>query len=136
VFAQRHHEEGETVTQFINLLRSLAVNCDFGASMEERLRDQLVIGINNDAWQKEVFRLHPTNASKLAQVEATALVLEQASVQQQRLHSLTRGAESYDNDRSTRCKTTIETPATIEAPDFTNFIGPNWTSDCKAVDSS
>ena len=95
-FAQRHRKEGETVTQFINSLRSLAGNCEFGASLEERLRDQLVIGINNDAWQKEIFRLHPTNASKLAQVEATALVLEQASVQQQRLHSLTRGAESYD----------------------------------------
>jgi len=78
------------VTQFINALRSLAGICDFGMSLEERLRDQLVIGIKNDAWQKEVFRLHSTNASTLVQVEATALVLEQASVQQQRLHSLSK----------------------------------------------
>jgi len=68
------------VTRFINALCSLAGNCDFGTLLEERLRDQLLIGINNDAWQKEVFRLHSTIASTLVQVEATALVLEQASV--------------------------------------------------------
>ena len=93
VFAQRHRKEEETVTQFINALRALAGNCDFGASLAERLRDQLVIGLNNDTWQKEIFRLHPTNESTLAQIEATIIVLEQASVQQQRLHSLqTKGA--------------------------------------------
>lgn len=73
VFAQRHRKEEETVTQFINALRALAGNCDFGASLAERLRDQLVIGLNNDAWQKEIFRLHPTNESTLAQIEATII---------------------------------------------------------------
>ncbi len=91
VFSQRHRKEGESVTQFLNSLRSLAGNCDFGVSLAERLRDQLVIGIGNDAWQKELFRLHPTNAATLAEVEATVIVLEQASLQQQRLHSLTKG---------------------------------------------
>jgi hypothetical protein len=73
----------------LNALRAPAKNCDFGASLAERLRDQLVIGIANDAWQ-EIFRLHPTNASTLAQVEATA----QAQMQQQRLHHLTRGSNA------------------------------------------
>ena len=73
VFAQRHRKEEETVTQFINALRALAGNCDFGASLAERLRDQLVIGLNNDVWQKEIFRLHPTNESTLAQIEATII---------------------------------------------------------------
>jgi hypothetical protein len=82
-FAHRIRRDGETITQFLNALRALAGNCDFGASLAERLRDLLVIGIANDAWQKEIFRLHPTNASTLAQVEATALVLEQAQMQQQ-----------------------------------------------------
>ena len=90
VFSQRVRKSGETVTQFVNSLRALAGNCDFGALLQERLRDQLVIGIQNDLWQQELFRMHPTNASTLAQVEATALVLEQASMQQQRLHNLTK----------------------------------------------
>jgi hypothetical protein len=52
VFAQRQRKDDETVTQFLNTLRSLAGNCDFGDSLHERLRDQLVIGISNDTWQK------------------------------------------------------------------------------------
>jgi transposase InsO family protein len=91
-FCQRHRKEGESVTQFLNALRALAGNCDFGGSLTERLRDQLFLGINNDSWQRELFRLHPTNAATLAQVEATALVLEQAAVQQQRIHILTKSA--------------------------------------------
>ncbi len=90
VFSQRHRKDSETVTQFINALRALAGHCEFGASLDERLRDQLIIGVANDTWQKEIFRLHPTNASTLAQVEATVLVLEQASQQQQRLHGLAK----------------------------------------------
>ena len=80
-FTHRHRRDGETVTQFVNSLRSMAGDCDFGASLAERLRDQLVIGINNDYWQKELSRLHPTNASTLANVEASALILEKASIQ-------------------------------------------------------
>lgn len=33
--------------QFVNNLRSLAGNCEFGNTLAERIRDQLVIGINN-----------------------------------------------------------------------------------------
>ena len=102
VFSQRHRKDSETVTQFINALRALAGHCEFGASLDERLRDQLIIGIANDTWQKEIFRLHPTNAATLAQVEATVLVLEQASQQQQRLHGLTKQAAAAAHDTATR----------------------------------
>ena len=54
------------------------------------MRDQLIIGINNDAWQQELFRRHTTNEATLQQVEETALVLEQASIQQQ-LHGMAKG---------------------------------------------
>jgi hypothetical protein len=102
VFSQRHRKDSETVTQFINALRALAGHCEFGASLDERLRDQLIIGVANDTWQKEIFRLHPTNASTLAQVEATVLVLEQASQQQQRLHGLAKHAATAAHDTTTR----------------------------------
>ena len=59
--------------------------------MSERLRDQLIIGINNDAWQQELFRRHTTNEATLQQVEETALVLEQASIQQQQLQGMAKG---------------------------------------------
>ena len=87
-FASRYRKEGETVSQFIIALRAIAGNCSFGPSLEERLRDQLAIGINNDYWQRELFRIHTTNEATLQQVEASALVLEQAHNQQHKIQAL------------------------------------------------
>ena len=55
-FSMRKRKDGETVTQFVSALRAIAGKCGFGNSLLERLRDQLVLGINNDAWQQELFR--------------------------------------------------------------------------------
>ena len=57
-------------------------------SLDECLRDQLAIGINNDYWQRELFRIHTTNEATHQQVEASALVLEQAHDQQQKIQAL------------------------------------------------
>ena len=59
-FTLRHWKE-ETVTEFLISLRAIAGKCTFGQSLDERLRDQLVIGISNDSWEQEIFRLHPIN---------------------------------------------------------------------------
>lgn len=79
-------------------LRAIAGNCAFGGSLNERLRDQLVIGISNDAWQQELFRVHTTNDATLQQVETTALVLEQASTQQQRIREMAHGEQAADTN--------------------------------------
>ena len=87
-FASRYRREGETVSQFLIALRAIAGNCGFGPSLDERLRDQLAIGVNDDYWQRELFRLHTTNEATLQEVEASALVLEQAHNQQQKIQAL------------------------------------------------
>ena len=87
-FTLRKRKDGETVTQFLSALRAIAGNCGYGNSLNERLRDQLVLGINNDAWQQELFRLHTTNDATIQQVEASALILEQATTQQQRIREM------------------------------------------------
>lgn len=114
-FAQRQRKEGETVVQFSNALRSLAGNCNFGASLEERLRDQLVIGINNEVWQKELFRLHPTNDATLAQVEASVLLLEQASLQHERLQTLTRAASATSTSVPDGTVRRVTRPSSVKA---------------------
>ena len=40
-------KDGETVTQFQSAFWAIAGNCGYGNSLNERLRDQLVLGINN-----------------------------------------------------------------------------------------
>lgn len=48
----------------------------------------MAIGINNDYWQRELFWIHTTNEATLQEVEASALVLEQAYNQQQKIEAL------------------------------------------------
>ena len=44
----------ETVVLYNAELTHLSTTCNFGANLEERLRDQLVIGIQNEAIQRRL----------------------------------------------------------------------------------
>ncbi|KFD51953.1 LOW QUALITY PROTEIN: hypothetical protein M513_07282 [Trichuris suis] len=85
-FSQRFRRDEESVTQFLNSLRGLASRCDFGDSLAERLRDQLVIGINNSGWQQELLRQFPKTPQ---QVEAADSRLELADSQRAQLQHCT-----------------------------------------------
>uniref|UniRef100_A0A5S6QLW0 RNA-directed DNA polymerase n=1 Tax=Trichuris muris TaxID=70415 RepID=A0A5S6QLW0_TRIMR len=89
-FSMRFRHKEESVTQFINALRGLSGKCDFGVTLCERLRDQVVIGINNLTWQQELLRQFPSNAATLQQVEEAATRLELAQCQVVRLQSCTK----------------------------------------------
>lgn len=69
----------------INSLRALAGNRDFGQNLEERLRDQLVIGVNNSIWRQEIFRQYPSNDVPLENILKSLQSYEQAEVQTERL---------------------------------------------------
>lgn len=88
-FILRKRAEDEDVGRFINALRALAGKCEYGQSLSERVRDQLIVGINNEKWQYEFLRAFPGNNHTLAQVEALARQLEQGQKEQQRLVELT-----------------------------------------------
>ena len=57
-----------------------------------------MIGISNDSWQQELFRTHTTNDATLQQVETTALILEQAATQQQRIREMARGEQPTETN--------------------------------------
>ena len=42
------------IYEYLALLRSLAEPCDYGAVLDEMLRDRLIIGINDDAIQRRL----------------------------------------------------------------------------------
>ena len=44
----------ESVSAFVAELRSLAKDCEFGAALEENLRDRLVCGVSNPSIQKRL----------------------------------------------------------------------------------
>ena len=51
-FFSRFRQLNGSVSAFVAELRSLAKDCDFGASQEDNLRDRLVCGISNHTIQK------------------------------------------------------------------------------------
>lgn len=72
IFSRRFRHEGESVNQYELSLRSLAGNCNFGENLDERLRDQFILGISNDRWQLELLRLHSTTNTTFTKVIESA----------------------------------------------------------------
>jgi hypothetical protein len=75
-FGKRTQQQGETVSQYLAELRKLASTCKFTCCLEERLRDQLIIGLNNAQSQKRLFT--EDDDVKLAKVISIALAQESA----------------------------------------------------------
>lgn len=78
-FTRRQRKHNETIREYVNSLRALAADCGFENSLEERVRDQLIFGIGNANWQKELLNRHSTDGAKLQDVLDTAAELESAS---------------------------------------------------------
>ena len=53
-FNTRTRAQGETVAAYVAALRELAKHCQYGASLQEMLRDRLVCGVNYEAIQKRL----------------------------------------------------------------------------------
>ena len=87
-FNLRKREKNEKIRQFVNDLRALAGRCEFGNSLTERIRDQIIVGINNSDWQYELLKAFPGNGHSLAQVEALSIQLEHGVLAKKRLDRL------------------------------------------------
>ena len=69
-----HHtleSENETVTEYANKLKRLAVNCNFGTYLTRALRDQFVGGVKSQATKKKLLSEDRTfeQALKVAQAD-------------------------------------------------------------------
>lgn len=53
-FHKRNQQQGETVSQYVAVLKQLSEHCDFGTQLEDALRDRFVCGLNNEAIQKRL----------------------------------------------------------------------------------
>lgn len=84
-FRQRRQLSEESVSQYVTELKKLAKNCNFGAGLEENLRDQFVCGLKSDVIRQRLFaeeQLKYTTAVKLScsleAAERDAAAVEQA----------------------------------------------------------
>ena len=54
IFDSRLRQPTESVSAYVAELRRLAHDCNFGTTLEQRLRDRLVCGMNDDRIQRRL----------------------------------------------------------------------------------
>lgn len=74
-FSRRPQNEGEGVMAYVAELKRLAVTCNFGTTLGERLRDAFVAGVRNPALQRRLL----TEADDLTLEQARQLALSMES---------------------------------------------------------
>ena len=72
-FGKLVRQPSHTVTQFLNELRAIATLCKFGRALDEGLRDQFLIGLQNHPMVEEILKQCPDENSTLAEIEERAL---------------------------------------------------------------
>ena len=75
-FYKRNQREGETVLTYVADLKKLAAHCNFGANLNEALRDRLVCGLRNVQIQKRLLseaKLKYSKALEIAVAMETAI---------------------------------------------------------------
>ncbi|XP_060800357.1 uncharacterized protein K02A2.6-like [Amyelois transitella] len=74
-FRQRRQGEGESIGVFLQSLKHLATHCNFGASLEENIRDQFVSGLRSEEMRSRLFAEASLDYKKAVEL---ALALEAA----------------------------------------------------------
>ncbi|KAF0987378.1 hypothetical protein HZS_6608, partial [Henneguya salminicola] len=74
-FGNRARNENEKITEFALALRDLALECNFGNSKDERIRDQFVLKLNDMYIQQEIMRHFKSNDVSVESVIEEALVI-------------------------------------------------------------
>ena len=62
-FSKRFQAAGESVEVYSRALHVIAADCEFGASKEERIRDQFIVGVASSELSEKLELLHLTKAN-------------------------------------------------------------------------
>uniref|UniRef100_A0A5S6Q817 Reverse transcriptase domain-containing protein n=1 Tax=Trichuris muris TaxID=70415 RepID=A0A5S6Q817_TRIMR len=94
LFHKRIQRPDETISTYITELRQLAEECNFGATLTERLRDQLVCGLRDDAIQR---RLLAETSLKFDEAVKMALAGEAAANQVRHVQAQNSTAAAFSS---------------------------------------
>ena len=82
-FYKRNQQEGESVLNYVAVLRKLTTHCNLGSNLDETLRDRLVCGLNNQQIQK---RLLAESKLKFSKAVDIAVAMETATRDATEIH--------------------------------------------------
>lgn len=87
-FSQCVREPSMSIAEFVAKLRSLAPDCQFGKTLDERIRDQFLIGVKNPPMLERISELHSSPTDKLVDIVNSALNIEAAQNQRAAFESV------------------------------------------------
>ena len=90
-FHQRQQKEGEDVATYMATLRRLADRCEFGAHLDDALRDRFVCGLRREATQRKLLTMEGLTLQKAYE---TAYGMEAADKQASELQALKASGET------------------------------------------
>uniref|UniRef100_A0AAQ4QCI8 CCHC-type domain-containing protein n=1 Tax=Gasterosteus aculeatus aculeatus TaxID=481459 RepID=A0AAQ4QCI8_GASAC len=96
-FHKRNQEEGESISQFVAVLKQLSEHCEFGHSLNDTIRDRLVCGMRSGTIQKRLLTEANLTLQKALEV---SLSMEMANKDAQQLSTLTLVHKVSTNVRS------------------------------------
>ena len=95
-FFKRQQAVGESVSEYCAVLQILSETCDFGANLEDSLRDRVVCGIRSDQSQKRFLTEKNLTFKKAKEM---ALAMEMAIKDTKEQQGATGGAENVNKMR-------------------------------------
>ena len=78
-FNSRSREQGESVAKYVAQLRHLAIDCEFGESLNEMLRDRPICGVNDPRMERRLLSeadLDYDKALKIAQAMEIMMLIK------------------------------------------------------------
>lgn len=89
-FKKRCQQQNEKVNMFLASLKQLSLYCEFGDTLEDNLRDQLILGLNNERIQRKLLSEKQLTLDKAVDL---TVAWETAEKEAQGLYSSTHGAD-------------------------------------------
>lgn len=142
-FRARKQQNGETVAEYVAALKGLATTCEFGSTLDEQLRDQLVYGITSKElrtkllsaaygeklkWAKVMDIVHnfESTTSSLKTIQQTPLRTDSVSSYKGKAHARQKDSErkqkphaaSGGDNACYRCQREGHSPANCKYKDF------------------
>ncbi|XP_058796648.1 uncharacterized protein K02A2.6-like [Phymastichus coffea] len=96
LFKTRKQKEGESVMSFIASLRKISIDCEFGATLEENLRDQILIGVTSKEIKKKLLSEKNLTYNKAVEL---ARSLETVGMDATMLETSEKNAINYVTDK-------------------------------------
>jgi hypothetical protein len=78
-FESRIRKPGESVQQFVAAIREISEHCNFGDTLEERLCERIVRGINDEHIQRQLLREKDLNLQKAIDIAQSTAITAQGA---------------------------------------------------------